>query len=176
MAGDKKEIIIVAGPNGAGKTSFANAYLPPELERLSFVNADEIARELADLGHRPQYIDFAAGRLMLRRIENVLDAGVELMFETTLAMRLYARLIPQWQSRGYQVALIYLRLPDVETSIARVARRVAAGGHSIPDDTIRRRFARSLEYFENLYKPIVDEWYVWVSLEGDFELAEAWND
>lgn len=176
MASDRKEIIIVAGPNGAGKTSFANAYLPPERERLTFVNADEIARELIAEGRAPEQIDFAAGRLMLKRISNVLDMGGELMFETTLATRTYASHIPRWRSEGFLVALIYLRLPNVEASIARVARRVAAGGHSIPEATIRRRFARSFEYFEKLYKPVVDEWYLWNSMEGDFELAEAWDD
>ena len=53
---------------------------------------------------------------------------------------------------------------------------MARGGHNIPEATIRRRFRMSLEYLEKLYKPIVDEWYVWNSLEGDFELAQAWDD
>jgi predicted ABC-type ATPase len=57
-----------------------------------------------------------------------------------------------------------------------VRRRVAAGGHGIPEETIRRRFGRSLEYLGTRYKPIVDEWYVWDSLEGEFRLAEAWDD
>ena len=57
-----------------------------------------------------------------------------------------------------------------------VRRRVAAGGHDIPDATIRERFSKSLNYLNELYKPIVDEWYIWNSLEGDFQLAEAWDD
>lgn len=171
-----KEIIIAAGPNGAGKTSFANAYLPPDLERLAFVNADDIARDIASSNTPAGNVDLAAGRRMLERIRQLVSDGRELMFETTLASRAYARVIPDWQSRGYCVALIYLRLPNVEASVARVARRVAAGGHAIPENTIRRRYTRSLEYFETIYKPIVDEWYVWDSLEGDFNLVEAWDD
>jgi|APFre7841882630_1041343.scaffolds.fasta_scaffold408937_1 predicted ABC-type ATPase len=42
-----QEINIIAGPNGAGKTSFANQYLSAAEENLVFVNADEIAREIA---------------------------------------------------------------------------------------------------------------------------------
>jgi phosphomannomutase len=34
-----------------------------------------------------------------------------------------------------------LRLPDADYSVARVARRVARGGHGIPEDTLRRRFS-----------------------------------
>jgi predicted ABC-type ATPase len=94
------------------------------------------------------------------------DTQKEFMFETTLASLGYAQKIPTWQMRGYSIALIYLRLPSIERSIERVRKRVEAGGHSIPEDVIRKRFAKSLDYFENLYKPIVDEWYVWNSLEG----------
>jgi predicted ABC-type ATPase len=60
-----KEIIIVAGPNGAGKTSFANQYLPAVQERLVYVNADEIARELVIAGVEYSSVNLAAGRLML---------------------------------------------------------------------------------------------------------------
>lgn len=74
------------------------------------------------------------------------------------------------------VALIYLRLPSVEMSIERVRRRVAAGGHDIPEQVIRKRFAKSVAYLEQRYKPIVNEWYIWDSLEGRFHLAETWDD
>lgn len=57
----------------------------------------------------------------------------------------------------------------------RVARRVAAGGHDIPEATIRQRFGRSRDYLETIYKPIVDERYVWDSLEGGFLPVTAWD-
>ena len=171
-----QEIIIVAGPNGAGKTSFATEYLPAAREGLFFINADEIARELADLSRSRSQLDLRAGREMLLRIEVLVRTRTEFMFETTLASLTYARKIPIWQAQGYTVALIYLRLPSVEHSIERVRRRVAAGGHDVPEDIIRQRFARSVDYLESLYKPIVDEWYIWDSLEGEFRLAQAWDD
>jgi predicted ABC-type ATPase len=113
---------------------------------------------------------------MLGQIDELVAARTEFMFETTLASLSYAQKIPAWKKAGYSVALIYLRLPDVEASIARVRRRVEAGGHNIPEAVIRKRFAKSARYFETLYKPIVDEWYVWESLEGDFQIVEAWDD
>jgi predicted ABC-type ATPase len=171
-----QEIIIIAGPNGAGKTSFANEYLPAAENRLVFVNADEIAREISDPELSKAALDLRAGREMLRRIDLVADARVEFMFETTLASLTYARKIRYWQQLGYSVALLYLRLPNPEKSIERVRRRVAAGGHDVPEATIRQRFTNSTYYLEHLYKPIVDEWYIWESLEGDFQLAEAWDD
>ena len=47
---------------------------------------------------------------------------------------------------------------DVEMAIARVAERVQQGGHHIPEDVIRRRFAAGLHNFENTYKSAVDAW------------------
>jgi hypothetical protein len=93
-----------------------------------------------------------------------------------MASLCYARKIPAWQQAGCSIALVYLRLPSVEMSIERVRRRVAQGGHGVPEDAIRKRFTKSLDYFERLYRPIVNEWYIWDSLEGSFEPAEKWDD
>ena len=171
------EIIIIAGPNGAGKTSFANQYLPASQEGLVFVNADEIAREMLQSSQKSPvaFVDLKAGRAMLRFIDQLAAERREFMFETTLASRAYAGKIPAWQAAGYSVALMYLRLSSVEMSIERVRRRVDAGGHDIPEAVIRRRFARSQRNLEQIYKSIVDEWYVWDSVEGDFNLVEASN-
>jgi predicted ABC-type ATPase len=168
------EIIIIAGPNGAGKTSFANAFLPTT-EGLAYVNADEIARGLTDRALPSSHRDIRAGRLMLQHLDALFRARAEFMFETTLATLTYLPKIRTWRGAGYYVSLAYLRLPSVEASIERVRRRVAAGGHDIPVPTIRRRFTRSLQCLEQYYKAVVDEWFVYDSLEGDFSLAEASN-
>jgi predicted ABC-type ATPase len=169
-------IIIVAGPNGAGKTSFANQYPPAAREEIVYLNADHIAREIAEPGPAPVHLDVRAGRQMLARIDSHVAARIDFMFETTLASLTYAKKISDWRrARGYTVALIYLRLPNVEMSITRVRRRVADGGHGIPESVIRQRLAKSVAYLESHYKPVVDEWYIWDSLEGEFRLAEAWD-
>ena len=164
-------IILIAGPNGAGKTTFGDEYLAVEEREFEFVNADEIARGL-DV---PSRSDVLAARMMLRRVDELVEAGANFVVETTLATLTYAQKIPGWRKRGYVVSLLYLRLASVDESIARVRKRVAAGGHGIPEDTIHRRFGKSLRYFEMIYKPIVDEWYIWESREGTFVLVEAWN-
>ena len=140
-----QEIVIIAGPNGAGKTSFAKEYLPAEREGLVYVNADEIARELAGLHLPDAHRNLRAGREMLSRIDRLVAARTEFMFETTLASLTHARKIPRWRAVGYRVALIYLRLPSVDVAIDRVNRRVAAKGHSVLEPIIRQRFAKSIE-------------------------------
>jgi predicted ABC-type ATPase len=170
------EVVIIAGPNGAGKTTFASEYLRATQRHLVFVNADEIARELIHQKLTRGQLDMRAARNMLQRISDLADAGADFMFETTLATLTYAQKIPLWRGSRYSVSLIYLRLPSVEDSIARVRRRVEAGGHGIPKETIRRRFDKSLSYFESTYKSIVDEWYVWDSVDGGFALAKSWDE
>ena len=169
------EIIIVAGPNGAGKTSFANKYLTVERQRFVYLNADEIAREPSLLHLSETHRNLRAGREMLARVDATIEAGLDLMFETTLATLIYAQKIPRWRDLGYRVSLLYLQLPNVEASIRRVDRRVAHGGHNIPEATIRQRFAKSLDYLEKFYKTAVDEWYIYDSAEGDFNLHDKWS-
>jgi predicted ABC-type ATPase len=168
------ELVIIAGPNGAGKTTFAREYLSKEGAGLEFINADEIARiSMLEPGAN-NLPDIRAGRIMLDRIDALVNASASLVIETTLASLTYARKIPRWRDRGYMVSLVYLRLPSVDESIARVRKRVEAGGHNIPEDVIRRRFSKSIVYFESIYKPVVDSWYIWESREGSFvQLASS---
>jgi predicted ABC-type ATPase len=167
--------VIGRGPNGAGKTTFARNYLTGPRAHFAFVNADEIARDTAHRGVPQQQADIRAARVMLERIDDLVAVRADFAFETTLATRSYAQKIPIWRQLGYGTSLIYLRLPSIETSIERVRRRVRAGGHGIPEETIRRRFGTSAAYFENLYKSIVDRWYIWDSMEGDFTQATHGN-
>lgn len=156
---EDKKVIIIAGPNGAGKTTFAGEFLPNEAACPVFVNADLIAAGLAPFD--PERAAFKAGRLMLTEIHEHAQMLRNFAFETTLSGRVYARIIPGWQKKGYCVKLLFLRLDSPELAIARVRQRVMAGGHNIPEQIIRRRFKAGLYNLENLYKSLVDEWAVY---------------
>lgn len=167
------DLIIIAGPNGAGKTTFAKEYLSADEMRFVFVNADEIARISALDTSIEGASDIRAGRTMIERIDQLVDANADFVIETTLASLTYARKIPIWRERGYYVSLFYLRLGSIAESLSRVRRRVEAGGHSIPIDAIERRFGKSNRYFETIYKPVVNAWYEWESREGGFVLVNS---
>src|SRR5205823_5016308 len=107
-------------------------------------------------------------RTMLDQIDRFIYAGADLLIETTLATLTYARKIPVWRERGYHISLVYLRLDSADESLSRVRKRVAAGGHNIPEQIVRRRFGKSVDYLEKMYKPIVDEWYIYESRQGRF--------
>ena len=159
MVESNKRIIIIAGPNGAGKTTFANQILTGDQARFPFVNADIIARGLNP--GEPESEAFRAGRLMLQRMQELVDQGESFAFETTLSGRGFARAIPGWQSRGYQVELYFLSLPTADMAVGRVSNRVTEGGHNIREDVIRRRFQVGLANFHQTYKDLVDRWVLY---------------
>lgn len=149
-------VVILSGPNGAGKTTAARPLLQGPLRVDSFVNADIIAQGLG--GRSPGEADFEAGRIMIRRLEELADAGANFAFETTLASRSFAPRVAKLKDRGYLFALLYVWVPSPEDSIARVQDRVRRGGHFVPDDDVRRRHGRGLRNFFDLYRPIADVW------------------
>jgi predicted ABC-type ATPase len=151
-----QKVIIIAGPNGAGKTTFAKEYLPNEANCPTFINADLIAAGLAPFA--PETVSVKAARLMLNEIEFNVKKANSFAFESTLSGRAYAKDIMEWKKLGYHITLIFLSLPSEEFAIQRVAARVAAGGHDIPEATIRRRFNAGLKNFHNIYKPLADSW------------------
>lgn len=155
----EKRIIIIAGPNGAGKTTFAREFLPNEAGCPLFVNADLIADGLSPFD--PSAVAVRAGRMMLKEIDRHARSGESFSFETTLAGRRYAQLIPRWQRSGYRVHLIFLQLRNEALAFERVAARVRQGGHSVPEEVIRRRFKQGWRNFENVYRGLVDSWQLY---------------
>ena len=153
-----KRIVIIAGPNGAGKTTFAREFLPYEANCPNFVNADLIAAGLSPFA--PELAAFKAGRIMLETIVEHVKRDESFAFETTLSGLTYTQMIPVWRASGYVVKLIFLSLPDVEIAIERVAARVTQGGHNIPEDVIRRRFAQGIKNFDR-YKLLVNTWQLY---------------
>ena len=154
-----KRILILAGPNGAGKTTFAREFLVGEADCPTFVNADLLAAGLSPF--KPELAAIRAGRLMLQLIRDHVRRGESFAFETTLSDRGHARSIPKWRAEGYHVSLWFLALPNAEMAVARVARRVEQGGHAIPDEIVRRRFAGGRANFERVYRTIVDDWVLY---------------
>jgi predicted ABC-type ATPase len=152
----RRQIIIIAGPNGAGKTTFAREYLLQEAHCPDFINVDLIAAGLSPFD--PDRAAIRAGRLMISEIERRVRKAESFAFETTLSGHGYARMIPRWRRAAYQVRLIFLSLPTSEFAVARVAMRVAQGGHNVESAVVRRRFDSGLRNFQDVYMKLVDRW------------------
>lgn len=151
-----KHIYIISGPNGAGKTTASYTVLPKILQCKEFVNADEIARGLSPFN--PESVAIEAGRLMSKRISDLLQRNESFSIETTLSSRSYFRLVEKAHSQGYDVTLLFFWLKSPQQAIERVAERVAKGGHDIPKDIIVRRYWEGMDNLFKIYMPIVDTW------------------
>ena len=121
-----------------------------------FVNADEIAKGLSPF--QPESISFQAGRIMLERINTLLESKSDFAFETTLATRSYKTLIEKASSLGYKISLLFFWLPSADLAIERVKDRVKKGGHNIPEDVIVRSYKAGLQNFNHISAAVVDEW------------------
>lgn len=151
-----KELYIIAGCNGAGKTTASMTILPEVLNCREFVNADEIAKGISPF--RPQEVAIEAGRIMLQRIDYLIEHDETFAIETTLATKSYRNLILRAKEKGYTVILLFFWLPSPEMAVERVAVRVASGGHDIPRDVIYRRYWNGIYNLFNIFLPIVDFW------------------
>jgi predicted ABC-type ATPase len=156
MGETSPQVVIIAGPNGAGKSTLAPILLRDTFGLLEYVNADSIALGLSAFDSASMSLD--AGRIMVVRLRELAKRRKSFAFETTLASRFYATWIKRLRESGYRFHLVFLWLSSMELAIQRVDWRVRSGGHSIPDEVIRRRYDRGLINFFNLYLPLADTW------------------
>jgi predicted ABC-type ATPase len=165
-----KNLYIIAGCNGAGKTTASMTVLPEILNCYEFVNADEIAKGLSPF--QPEKVAIEAGRIMLKRLKDLLESGVDFAFETTLSTRSYVSFIKEAALKDYKITLIFVYLKNAELAKKRVRERVLRGGHNIENDVIERRYAAGLKNFFQLYMPICNLWMVVDNSAENFDLTQ----
>jgi|APGre2960657505_1045072.scaffolds.fasta_scaffold00504_5 predicted ABC-type ATPase len=156
MTTSRPSVVILAGPNGAGESTAAPALLQGALAVSEFVNADVIARGLSP--RDPDLAAIAAGRVMLSRLRELAAQRTNFAFETTLASRSFAPWLHDLSASGYSVHFFFLWLPSADFAVQRVADRVRAGGHDVPEPTVRRRYRTGLRNFFELYEPTASTW------------------
>ena len=171
---DAPRVVVFAGPNGAGKSTHADDILKA-MGIPTFVNADYIARGLA--GTNTEAVNMAAGRIMLRRLSELAAAREDFAFESTLSSRSFAPFLQRLKAAGYRIAIYSFSLDSAQLAVRRVKLRVSLGGHDVPADVVRRRFARSQTNFFALYAPLADDWALFDNSQaGDARLiAELRN-
>lgn len=168
-------LFIISGCNGAGKTTASYTLLPEMLECSQYVNSDEFAKGLAPFD--PESAAVQASRLMLLRIRYLLKRKEDFSIETTLATRSLLKMIAEAQTEGYTVTLMYFWLNSPDLAVARVKARVEAGGHNIPEETVRRRYRMGLSYFFRDYAPLCDRWILADNSQVPFRvIAEGHKD
>ena len=153
-----KTLYIIAGCNGAGKTTAAYTLLPEMYKCKEFVNSDEIAKGLSPF--RPESVNIQAGKIMLNRIDELLESNKSFAVETTLSSRYYVNVINRAHEKGFVVFLLFFWLHSPEMAIRRVAQRVSEGGHSVPVNIIKRRYHTGINNFFRMYMKKADYWSI----------------
>lgn len=130
---------VVVGPNGAGKSTFVRLTLAPLVPESVFVNADEIARRRWPSD--PEFHAYDAARIAAHTRSKLIDAAQPFVAETVFSHPSKLDLIRDAHRAGYTVVLHVLLVPE-QLAVNRVAYRVRAGGHSVPEAKVRERYAR----------------------------------
>ncbi|RCW41616.1 putative ABC-type ATPase [Paenibacillus prosopidis] len=136
----KPHMTVFAGTNGAGKSTITDV-LAHQVGEV--IDTDAIAKRMNP--DNPEAAAVKAGRETLKRVQVCIDQRRDFSIETTLAGGNVLRQMERAKEAGFGITMYYVGLKNVDYHIERVARRVEAGGHSIPEADIRRRYDRSLD-------------------------------
>lgn len=158
MMGRPKRFWLLAGPNGVGKTTYAFKNIPAVSGSLNFVNLDEIARGLSPL--KPALAERDAARLALQKAREFIRSGEVFSMETTMSGHVHLALMEAARQHGLSPCLLYFSVRDPAICLQRIARRVAEGGHDVPEEVVRRRFERSHANL-SLYTAAADLWRIY---------------
>ena len=151
---DNKLLYIIAGANGSGKSTLAEVLLKEK--KLEFLNADEIAKEIAS--DAINSVPISAGKFYFQRLDEYFKNNKSFAVESTLSGNNIVRIIDKARKQNYKIILVYSFLQNCTICIERVKKRVENGGHNVPEEDIIRRYYKSVIKFWDEYRLIVDDW------------------
>lgn len=138
-------ILVLAGVNGGGKSSVGGAFIAAS--GGSHFDPDRAARRARV--HNPS-LDASAASIWAwnegyQQLQAALANDTRFAFETTLGGDTITETLLDGARKGAEIAMWFVGLASPEVHLARVASRVAAGGHDIPEAKIRERYRTSRE-------------------------------
>ena len=136
-------LLVIAGPNGSGKTTLTKTLRDAGIDFGVYINPDDIAQTL-DLPE-PQRTKQAQIIADFKR-DTCLQRRESFSFETVLSHASKIAVMVDAHRAGCHVTLYFVATADPEINVRRVEDRVAKGGHDVPHDRIRARYARSLGF------------------------------
>lgn len=133
-------LFVIAGPNGAGKSTFYDTVLAGRVD-APFINPDIIQRE--EIGDPSMQASYAAAKLAEKRRREFLASGQSFVMETVFSHPSKLELLRDARAAGFRIVVFHLMLASPDIAVARVEGRVEEGGHPVPEDKVRSRFARN---------------------------------
>jgi len=136
----KPSLVLLAGPNGAGKSTLYETRVAPSFAG-PFINADIIQRdELQDPSMQASY---QAARIADARRTRMLEAHQSFATETVFSHPSKLEIVETARASGYLVVVMHVGVDGADLSVDRVRLRTEEGGHDVPEEKIRARYARS---------------------------------
>lgn len=160
----KPEIVVFAGPNGSGKSTITELLRP----NMDYINADEIKAAIG-------CSDLEAAQIAEKQREEHLAKKKDFCFETVLSTGRNLRLLQRAKNTGYFIRCYYVVTIDPAINIQRIKTRVAAGGHSVPDDKVEKRYDLSLELIKDVI-PICDICHIYDNSDALFRIFKKRKD
>ena len=140
----KPVLIVIAGPNGAGKTTVTERLRRDHWsEGVDYLNPDEVARDRYGDWNSPVAV-LEAARWTSARREQLLAARKGLAFETVFSAPDKLDFVRRASESGYFVRVFFVGTANPMINASRIARRVIAGGHSVPIDRVVSRYGKSI--------------------------------
>ena len=144
-----KNFYLFAGVNGVGKTTLFNA-MNGNVKKSFRINSDEIVREIGKWNSEIDQVKAAKIAVGLRN--ECMEKGNSFNEETTLTGKTILKLIDKVREKNYKLHLFYVGVGSPDISKERIKKRVADGGHHIPDEVVDKRYKESLKNFEKILK------------------------
>ena len=140
----KPSLTVLAGVNGAGKSSVGGKML--NKAGAEYFNPDVYAHQLrAGVSLTQVKANAIAWTYGKDKLEEAIAKGADYTFESTLGGKTITTLLIDAAKHGHQLEIWFVGLESVELHLQRVAKRVAKGGHPIPESDIRQRWIGSHE-------------------------------
>ena len=146
-------LTLFVGVNGAGKSTLFNLL---NLNNSFYrdekrVNPDEILTAFNG-DWRKESDTFKSARYAFERIQSCLESRSPFNWETTIVTNFVLKTVKKAKSLGYDIHLFFVTVNNVDTALSRIEQRVQSGGHGVPEDLVRYRFANQFCNIDALLK------------------------
>lgn len=148
--------LLFAGANGSGKSTCFNSLNWQsfiDIPNYKKINPDETLRELG-LNATNKSDQLKAAKTCIKKLNNCLQKKESIIQETTLCGKSILRKIVDAKNAGYDVDIIYIGVDNFEICKERIAHRVKTGGHFIDNETVERRYNKSIQNLSKALKGI----------------------
>jgi predicted ABC-type ATPase len=169
---DGPTLTIIGGPNGSGKSSIIALLKDLGYALPNYLNADDVASGLAgNIDER----NVLAQTLVRNGRDAAIEKGLSLTYETVMSHDSHVEAMRRARAKGFFVRLIFVGTDNPEINVARVADRVAKGGHDVPVDRIHTRYQTIMRHSLRLAIRAVDEAMVFDTsyLSGPLRVAHV---